>query len=209
MNKHKNNNMKSTLLAIAVFSFVVGVANSMAVSEDPALSVTRKDSSDIYLINYSGSQMGTVTLTIKDERSNLMVRRTIRSQKGFLLPINFSSVPQGIYVIQIDNGAQKRVVIVNYNNDTAPTYSHVSSLGDGRYLFSSSHAGTEKISIRIYDGNDKLVFAENRTINGHFATIFNLMNVSGKPYFEVSGTSGNSLMVPGNLIMTEVNIIED
>ncbi|HEX5169484.1 MAG TPA: hypothetical protein VFW11_09935 [Cyclobacteriaceae bacterium] len=201
--------MKLTLLAITVFSFVVGAANSATINLEPTLSVTRRDSSSVYLINYLGAKTGTVTLTIKDERSNLIVKKSIQNQRDFVLPINFSSVSEGIYVIQIDNGDEKRIVIVNYNNDTAPTYSHVSSLGDGRYLFSSSHSGSEKISIKIYDGNDNLVFNEHRLINGNFATIYNLTNVPGQPYFEVSGTSGNSLMVPGNLTVTEVNDIKN
>lgn len=196
--------MTLKLVTIAVLCFAISVANSTPVETDPLLSIVRKDSSSIYMVNYSGSKLGTVTLTIKDSSGNILIKRSIENQKDFLLPVNFSSVAEGEYLVQIDNGTEKKTMTVNYNNDTAPTYSRVSNLGDSRYLFTSSHAGTEKISIKIYDGNSVLVFDEYRVVKGTFALLFNLENVAGEPTFEVSGTSGNSLMIPGNSIVTVV-----
>ncbi len=198
--------MKSRLLIMALLAFFTSTAHSLYPETDPSLSATRKDSSGIYLVSYADQKPGNVILTVDDEQGNLLARRVIQNQQGFLLPINLSSVPEGVYIIQTDNGTEKASVTVAYNNNTAPTYSRVVNLGENRYLFSSSHAGKETITINISDGNGVIVFQEDRTVSGYFSMVFNLKNVTGKPSFEVTETSGNSLMIPGNPVITDIEL---
>lgn len=197
--------MQLKLLAILLSNLFVNTAYVAGGSEKPSLRVVRKESSSIYMVNYSDSTPGKVILTIMDPQGNLVVKRLIQNKTGFVMPVNLSSVAQGIYMVYTDNGTEKQNAVINYNNDTAPTYSRIVNLGENRYLFTTTHVGKEVITITIYDGNDVRVFGENREIDGVYSMIYNLKNVMGKPSFEVTETSGNSLMVPGTPVITVVD----
>ncbi len=198
--------MKTKLLFMALFLLLTNAAFSNPVAA--TLSVTRKDSSSVYLVNYTDGSPGKVTLVVKDDRGNVLFRQLVQNEKGFVLPVNFSSVAEGVYTVHTDNGTEKQNVTIRYNNNTAPTYSRIVSLGDNRYLLISTHAGKETINIKIYDGNNTLIFSEDRKIEGFFSTIFNLKSVTGMPTFEVSETLGRSLMVPGNPIISIVGKVK-
>jgi len=197
--------MKLKLIVIAAFCFIANAVNSA--TDVPSVTITRmEDSSSIFLVNYSGNKIGTIVVVVKDSKDEIVLTKWIKATKDFSLPVNFSSVAEGTYTIQIDNGNgnEKLTRTLTYTNDTAPTYSHVVSLGDKRYLFTSSHSGAEKISIRIYDGEGNLVFEKEKLIQGDFAMLFNLRKISGTPSFEVSEKNGRSTMVPGNPIVMEI-----
>ena len=200
--------MQLKLLAILLSNLIINTAYVDGVSEKQSLSVTRKESSSIYVVNYSDPTPGKVILTIKDPQGNLVVRRLIQNKTGFVMPVNLSSVAQGIYMVYTDNGTEKQNVAINYNNDTAPTYSRIVNLGENRYLFTTTHVGKEVITITIYDGNDVRVFSENREIDGFYSMIYNLKSVTGNPSFEVTEASGNSLMVPGTPVITVVDKLQ-
>jgi hypothetical protein len=197
--------MQLKSLALVLIPLTICTAYIAGGSEKPSLSVIRKDSSSVYMVNYSDRTPGKVTLTIRDPQGNLLVKRQIQNKTGFVMPVNLSSVAQGIYTVYTDNGTEKQKIEINYNNDTAPTYSRIVNLGESRYLFTTTHVGKETITITIYDGNDVQVFKENRVVDGVYSTIYNLKGVTGSPSFEVSEASGNSLMVPANPVITVIN----
>ena len=197
--------MKSKLLAIALLGLST-VAFGRIPDTRSALIVNRVDSSSVYTVSYSDSRSGKVILIIKDDHQTVLVKRVIKNENGFTMPANFASVMEGIYYVETDNGAEKQTVKIDYSNKVAPTYSRVVDLGEGRYLLSSSHVGLETITIKIYDGNDAMIFSEDRKISGGMSMVFNLKNVVGKPSFEVSESSGHSLMVPGSPVVTIVKV---
>lgn len=197
--------MQLKLSAIIFINLLASAAFGTAGNEKPTLSVTRKDSSGVYLVKYLDSKPGKVTVTITDSQGTLLVKRLIQNETGFVMPVNLSSVGQGIYTVYTDNGTEKQNIAINYNNDTAPTYSRIVNLGNDRYLFTTTHVGKETVTITIYDGNDAQVFQENQKVDGVFTMIFNLRDVPGKPSFEVSETSGHSLMVPGNPVLAVID----
>jgi hypothetical protein len=187
--------MKFRIFIIAAFCFVTGFTNTGYSQADSLFSVNRKDSSGIYVVSYSGIEEGKVTVTVADHKGNTLATRSVKNAKNFSLPVNFTGVAEGVYTIQVDGGSDNQVKTINYNNSKAPTYSHVIDLGNDRYLLTASHAGTEKISIRIYDGNGMIVFDQPKVIRDNFSILFNLKNVSGKPSFEVTENSGRSRMI--------------
>ncbi len=184
--------MKIKLLVIATFCLVANVASGGS----PSVTVTRTGdvSRSIFLVKYMGDKTADVTLVVKNASDDVVLTKVVKGVKDFSVPINFSSVDEGTYTIQIDNGSGKLSQILNYTYEKAPTYSHVVSLGDQRYLFTSSHAGSEKITIRIYNAENSLVFEKEVTVKGDFATLFHLKEMSGIPTFEVTEPSGTSIM---------------
>ena len=190
--------MKAKMLIIAAFCCIAGVANSAPSDTSPSLEIVRLDTTSVYLVNYMGSKTGKVTVTVKDDAQGLILIRSYRDVKDFSLPINFSSVPEGVYSIQIDNGIEKLNRTLNYTKDISPTYSRVENLGDGRYLLTSSHSGKEKITVRVYNESSVKVYEEEKVVRGDFSMLFNLKNITGQPYFEVSEKSGTFILVPGH-----------
>ena len=185
---------------IILFTAICMLSIAVYAISDPTswFTVSRNELSDVFLIKYTGSKTGKVTVSIKDSKGNEIITRSILAVRDFSMPINFSSVAEGVYTIQIDNGTEKVTQTLNYTNETAPTFSHVTNLGNKHYLFTASHAGLEKILIVITDGNGVIVFEENKVIKGDAAFLFDLTKVSGQPTFDVTEESGHSLMIPGS-----------
>lgn len=190
--------MKARIVVFLLLFQVVLNVNTARAELKPSFTITRQDSSSIYVVDYVGSKIGNVILTIMNIDKTTIVTKYINGSKDFSLPINFSSMPEGTYTIEVDNGSEKVFRELNYSSSTQPTYSHILSLGENRYLFTSSHVGNEKIIIRIFDGTGSEVYSEEKVVDGNLALLFNLKNISGRPTFEVSDGSGRSLMVPAN-----------
>ena len=189
--------MKTKMLIIALFCCVAGAANSAPSNTSPTVDIVRKDTTSVYLVNYMGSKTGKVTITIKDDTKTTILSKSYKDVRDFSLPLNFSSVPEGVYTVQIDNGTEKTVRALTYTKDIATTYTRVENLGDGQYLLTSSHSGKERITVRVYNESSVKVFEEEKTVRGDFSMLFNLKNVTGQPYFEVSEKSGDFILVPG------------
>lgn len=188
--------MKLKVLIIAAFGLMSGVTATASIQQDSSfLYISRRDSSNVYLLNYTSPKPGNLVITIKDDLGSTLVTKSLPSTKVFSLPVNFSPVAEGIYTIQVENRGEKNVKSLDYNHNTAPTYSHVIDLGNSRYLLEASHAGTENISVIIYDGSGNVVFEQKKVLRGNFTFLFNLKNVYGHPTFGVFEESGHSPMV--------------
>jgi hypothetical protein len=185
----KIKSMKPKLLAVLFLGLASISAHAMQSVRDPSLTAMRKDSSSTYVIKYIDNGTSNVLLTMKDDDGRTLLRRNIKNQNSFSIPVN---------------GTKKASVVIHYNNNSEPTYTRVVSLGDNMYLLSSAHIGRQTLMVKVYDENMNVIFDEQRTINGQVAILFNLAGVSGRPSFEVTETSGNSLMLPGNPIMVSM-----
>jgi hypothetical protein len=199
------NIMKAKMLVIAAFCCIAGAAKSSTPGMNPTLDIVRKDTSSVYTVNYQGSKTGKVTVIVKDQTQNTVLIKWYKNVKDFSLPVNFSSVPEGAYTIQIDNGVEKISETITYTKDTAPTYSRVESLDNGLYLLTCSHKGTEKITVRVYNEWNVQVFEEDKFVKGDFSMLFKVKDAIGQPYFEVSGQSGTFILVPGHPQVVLVN----
>ena len=142
-------------VAMSIFS-ITGFSNTG--DPTPWFTISRNEDTGIYLIKYQGSKISNVIVTIKDSRGNEISSTTVRAARDFSLPINLSSVSEEMYTIQIDNGTEKVIQTLDYKNEKAPTYTHVTNLGNKHYLFTASHSGIEKILIAISDGNGIIVY---------------------------------------------------
>ena len=197
--------MKLKLIAIAALCMIASAVNAAPV-QAPSFTIARTGdaSRSIFLVTYKGDKTSTITLVIQDDKGKEVLTKSIKATKDFSVPVNFSSVDEGTYTVMIDNGSEKLTKTLNYTNEKAPTYSHVVNLGGNHYLFTSSYAGPEKITLRIYDGSETLVYQKEQVIKGDFALLLNLKDVTGTPVFEVTENSGTSIMVLRNPAIVEV-----
>jgi hypothetical protein len=193
--------MKPKLLAMLFLGLSSMSAYAMQTETNPSLTAARKDSSSTYIIKYNDNGTNNVLLTMKDQEGRMLLRRNIKNQNSFSIPVNLSSMEHGSYHVDADNGTKKVSVVILHNNNSEPTYTRVVSLGDDKYMLFSSHIGRQTLTVKVYDENTNVIFDEKRSIDGQVAILFNLAGVTGRPSFEVTETSGNSLMLPGNPIV--------
>ena len=180
-----------TKVVIAALILMIGVGQAKASENGPSLTITHKDGSSIFLVNYRGSQKGNVQVSVKDNLGRVLITESVKGVKAFSLPVNLEAVDNGVYKLEIDNGKDKQVQTLDYSYESPATYTKVTPLGDKRYLLSVAHTGIEKISIRILDDTGSLVFEQAQLIDGSFARVYNLKNSVGSPSFEVSDDSGS------------------
>jgi len=186
--------MKTKTVVIAALILMIGVVQVKASELGPSLTISHQDGSSVFRVNYRGLQKGNVKMTIKDNLGRVLVTESIKGVKAFSLPVNLGGVDAGVYDVEIDNGKDKQIQTLNYSNQVPTTYTHVTALGDNRYLLSVTHSGTEKINVRIVDDAGSAVFEQTQWIEGNFARVYNLKNSVGSLSFEVTDTSGRSLI---------------
>ena len=174
---------------IAALVLMIGVAQAKTWEHGPSLTISHQDGSSVFLVNYRASEAGDVKMTIKDNQGRVLKTESIKGVRAFSVPVNLEDVEAGVYDLEIDNGTDKQIQTLTYLNQSPATYTHVTSLGDERYLLSVAHKGTEKIDIRILDNAGSLVFEQAQLIDGSFARVYNLKNSIGTPSFEVTGSS--------------------
>ena len=183
-----------TSVVIAALILMIGVGQVKAGDHSPSVTISHRDGSSIFLVNYQGSQKGNVKVSVKDNLGRVLITESIKGVKAFSLPVNLEEVDNGVYNLEIDNGKDKQIQTLDYSYEVPATYTKVTPLGDKRYLLSVAHTGTEKISVRILDDAGDLVFEQAQLINGSFARVYNLKNSVGDPSFEVTDESGSLII---------------
>src|SRR5579872_654035 len=104
--------MKTKIFFIGAFC-IASIANGAPSEIHPTVDIVRRDTTSVYLVNYMGSKTGKVTITVKDNNQATILMKSYKDIKDFSLPINFSSVSEGTYSIQIDNGIEKLTRILS------------------------------------------------------------------------------------------------
>ena len=183
-----------TRVVIAALILMIGVVQVNANVNGPSLTISHQDGSGVFLVKYHGSQTGDIKMTIKDNLGRVLITKSIRGVSAFSLPVDLKNVDAGVYVIEVDNGKDKQIQTLDYSDQSSATLSHVTSLGDKRYLLSITHAGSENIYIRILNDAGNPDFEEVQSINGDFAKVYDLKSVVGNPTFEISDPSRSSLI---------------
>jgi hypothetical protein len=184
---------KSVLLVALVAMSV----STVLASSEPLSSkvVVLNQESGIYKVIYESAKAGRVTLTISDKTGNVVFKEGIRTVNGFIRPVNFKGMDEGVYTIAIADESGEQIQTVNYQNDSAVKSAHIAKIAeDGKYLLAVASTGAGQINVRIFDGDNNLVHNQNVTVNGDFGLVYNLKQVAGTPSFEVTDSTGNSLL---------------
>ena len=186
--------MKTKLIVSAL---LVALMTGVAVAADPVgpkvVIVNLKDAG-VFKVIYEGAQVGKVNLRISNKDGAILFRETISNVDGFIRPINFKSLEEGEYTIEVSDSFGKFVQKVNYKTEQPVSAIHIAKIsGDSRYLLSVEKG--KDINIKIFDGLNNLVHSENRAVNGNLSLVYNLKDVAGVPTFEVTDNSGNTRVV--------------
>ena len=66
------------------------------------------------------------------------------------------------------------------------------SLSEDKFLVSVATPGSETITVKIFDTYNNLVHNESMSVEGNFAQVYSIKNLSGPCKFEVSDNTGNT-----------------
>ena len=182
-----------TKAVFAALLLMIGVVTVKAGERAPSLTISHKDGSSVFLVNYRAAQKGDVKISIKDQLGRVLITESVKNVSAFSIPVNLKDVDAGVYDIEVDNGNDKQVHTLDYSFESPSTYAHVTSLGNKRYLLSVEHPGTETVNIRILDDSGSLVFEQAQLIDGSFAKVYNVKNSLRAPSFEVTDAAGRTL----------------
>ncbi len=100
--KYKGQIMKRTTTLIAALLMVIGVASATEGERTKESKVAMvKWKANTHQLFYLSKQEGKVTVKILDDEGNTLVKKSIRNEKGFALPLNFRKQAAGNYQLQV------------------------------------------------------------------------------------------------------------
>ncbi len=175
---------------------LLGAVGSAIAAEGPVtkgMVVVPVKGSETYKVIYKGASTGKVTLNIYDASSDRIFTQTFNGVDGFICPVNFSGVDAGAYTIELVDAEGKQMQTIRHGAHSArETAAHVNKLQgqEDRYLLSFVSNEAADVTVRIFDGSDRLIFEETRPTNGQFAKIYTLAADFDKVRFEIRDTKG-------------------
>lgn len=192
--------MKTRSLFIAALVVVSATVAALGKEEpnNKGLAVVPVKGAEVFKVIYKAENAGKIKLNIYNTKSEIVFAETFTGTDGFICPLNFTGLQAGEYTIELIDATGKRTEKVNYKPVSAtPKNVHISRLANenGKFLVSVSSTGNEQINVKIYDAANNLVHSENKSIEGNFAQLYTVKNVTGSLTFEVTDKAGNTKTV--------------
>jgi hypothetical protein len=178
---------KIMVLAVGVLFSTLVFANGTDEPSSSSFKVTNSGS-DLFKVFYKASKSNDVKISIINEKERVVFSETVKKTDGFMRPYNFENLPEGRYIIDIQDENGEHVQKVNYGAlkvEKQVNISRVQSEKD-KYLLSGISQGADKIIVRIYDADGKIAYEETHDVDGAFARLYNLKDIKGIFMIEVS-----------------------
>jgi len=174
------------LTVISSASFATGEEKKEKKSS-ATVEITRQNE-HVFNLTYKGSNNEKVEVKIFNENNVVVFSETIKKYDAFNRPYNLSKLPEGVYSVKVTdtNGTVVREINhASFKFASAISMVRFDSVAVNKLKLTIINQGSKKAAIRILDKNNDVLYASNQSINGNFATIFNLAQVKAKT-FEVT-----------------------
>ena len=185
---------KSLFFAALVLMSSVALAAGKDEPRRTGMAIVPVKGSEVFKVIYKGESTGKVKLNIYNAEDKVIMAEVFTGVDGFICPLNFAGLQPGEYTIELIDAAGKKIEKIVYGTKKSSKFVHVSKLvnQEGKYLLSVVNGGaSEPINVKIFDAKNNLIHSETKEVNGDFAQVYKLNNVSGAYTFEVSDNSGN------------------
>lgn len=183
--------MKTTSLFIAALVVVSAAFGKEEPSSNKGLAVVPVKGSEVFKVIYKGETAGRVKLNIYNVNGSVVFTESFSGTDGFIRPLNFKGLESGEYIIELVDASGKKTEKVSYSKSASTKSIHVSKVTESdKYLLAVAGAGSEEIRVNIYDGSNNLVHSETKMVNGDYAQLYSLKNVTGTVTFEVTDKDG-------------------
>jgi hypothetical protein len=156
-------------------------------------TVIRGTENNLFKVYYKSEKSTNVRLSIVDAKNKEVFSENFNKVDGFVRPYNFEQLPHGEYTIRLEDETSVQVEKISYRQGVLEKLIQVRKLNqeDSRYLVSVSGAGTELITLNIYDEYaNRLLHTETNLVKDDIAKLYNLSKVGDKVTFEIVHASG-------------------
>jgi len=185
--------MKTKMIAftLTLLSLTAGFGQS-------SVKITKTADPAIFSLRYAGNDLNTVIVKIADEAGNVLVKRSVKSEKSFSLPLNFANREFGKYRVTVNTGKQTITEELSYEGTpstisrpvkSARLISHTKQLEKGRYLVSIAKGQVSTARVTVLDADQSVVYTTTKQAVDGAAFLLNTKNLHGLPSILVSDAS--------------------
>jgi hypothetical protein len=185
--------MKKSILFVALCLFLTTI--SFAGKKKNALpksGFSIIQNGPVVKVLYKSNNAGNVNISILDSRNHKVFSETLRRTEGFSRPYNISNLPDGQYVVRIDDGAGSMSQVVSVEERRmSKTFkiSKVFGVEDKILLTVGRYA--KGFELKIVDKNGRTVYSEIKDLEGDFAQVYNLAALKGDVSVFITDNYGN------------------
>jgi uncharacterized GH25 family protein len=172
--------MKKSILLAALFLLVsvATFAGDNELGETSKFKVVAKSAVkyDLYYVSESDDP---VTISIYDIKGNLISTDRVKNHRSFKRTYNFKELASGSYKIVVNNTEGKASQTVFHNPQQTNLQLILSQIPATKSF--KLHVGafdtTKPVKVKVYDGNNKLLFVDEINQSESFSKIYNLREI--------------------------------
>ena len=185
--------MKMKSIFLATFLLMTAVATFG--SDEPkktGVAVVPMNGAERVKVIYKSETAGKVQVKVYNAENGVIYSEGFNNTDGFILPLNLSKVGYGDYTFEISDASGRRIEKLVYEPAKSLNNIRISKLDatEGKFLVAVESPKNEKITVRIFDNFNNLLHNEVKSVNGGFAQVYTVKNLTGTCTFEVSDNNG-------------------
>lgn len=189
------NHMKKTFSILGVLIMISSVVLAGGI-ENPSTKTSENTAFVETLtgvkVYYKSDKVTKVKVTIYDEQNKEVFSEEVKSRNGFIRPYNLDNLKEGDYrvVLEDENGTSEKIVS-NVREQAVVLASVVNARKNhGKCLVTLFTKGEADVSVKLLDADRNEIASESYRISGQSSKLFNLADVKGAVFVEVSDSKG-------------------
>ena len=185
-------NMRTKSIYLVAFLLMSAVATFGNGDPTSGVAVLSAKGTDVFRVVYKTETANDVKVKLFNANDEMIHSASINNTKGFILPLNLAKLTFGEYRVELTDANGKHVERIVYENVKAVDNIRVARLAtdEGKFMVSVMSAKNETVTVKIFDSYNNLLHNEVKSVNGDFAQVYNLKNLTGACTFEVSDDAG-------------------
>jgi hypothetical protein len=183
--------MKKLPFVFSLLMLISGVVFAGIENPAPVSGIAILKSGDIVKVLYKGQKPSKVSVVILDEKNHVVFSESVNKRADFVRPYNLSNLPEGDYKIVVEDENGKREDNIRHGKENSKVLSSIIHAREKQKcavtLFSKVEA---QVKITITDSQKNLLASDSFSVNGQSSRLFNLENVKGPLFVEVTDENG-------------------
>jgi hypothetical protein len=185
-------NMRTKSIYLVAFLLMGAVAAFG--NDDPAsaFAVLNAKGKDVFRVIYKTEVANEVKVKLFNANDDIIYSASFKATKGFILPLNLGEMGFGEYRLELTDANGKRIERLAYKDIKAVDNIRVARLttSESKFMVSVMSPKNEKVTVKIFDSFNNLLHNEVKSVNGDFAQVYTVKNLTGACTFEVSDDAG-------------------
>lgn len=186
--------MKTKSIYLAAFILMSAVATFGKDEPTKAgVAVLPVKGAEVFKVIYKNETASKVKVKLYNENAEIIYTEAFSNTEGFILPLNFSKLKYGQYRLELTDDSGKRVENIVYQPAKSVDNIRISKLtaAEGKFLVAVTNSKNEKVTVKIFDNYNNLLHNEIKSVDGDFAQVYTVKNLTGACTFEVSDDAGH------------------